>query len=92
MKPQRFQIGQAVTPKAGSWQEIGEKTGAVPMALFGKVYHVRAYCAYPGDEEWYIILQELGGYASYQEQRFEPLISTEELERALNTQTETIER
>lgn len=78
MKAQRFEIGQAVTPKVKNWHCINGRR--INQLAFGEIYHVKDYEYHFG--KWFISLLEIDGNA-YDEFGFDPVISTNELESAL---------
>jgi hypothetical protein len=86
MKPQRFEIGQAVTRKIVPWASL--TSNVRPKA--GEIYHVSGYVhskmlkfgnPYPG---WYITFDEHGKNVFHREKDFDPVISTHELESLLS--------
>ena len=92
MKPQRFEIGQAVTPNTKD-QKL--EPGCPPL-LFGEVYHVRKYFGphiYNGVRAWYIELEEISGGFIYLEFMLSPVISDTELYKELESinKTKTVE-
>ena len=77
--PQRFAIGQAVTPRVGVFKGVSK-----PAPQQGEVYHVSSYFwgqQHPnGSPYWYILLVEISGYCYY-EAGFEPVeVTTEQIE------------
>ncbi len=90
MKPQRFEIGQAITPKVKAW---GDAISGLPLPSpddpeFGKVYHVRSYWPYGG--EWWICLNEVNEDNAFLETNFEPLITDSVLAEALSEVPESV--
>jgi hypothetical protein len=85
MKPQRFEIGQVVTPNEKGWVDLNNN-GPCPVK-FGKIYHVSGYRAWCKlYKTWAMLLEEVP--FSYDEVDFDPVISTSELESDLNKVTE----
>lgn len=84
MKPQRFEIGQQVTPKRANWKSIG---GAYLDAKPGNIYTIHLYSDYSKKYNcWFICLQELNPDThEYQEDGFDPVISDSVLEAELET-------
>lgn len=91
MKPQRFEIGQAVTPKRGedwSWKE-GYVSGPFPLKC-GQVYHVIGHYWVLSMNDWAILVAEVGMHRGFMEYHFEPVITDSELYEALQEQPETV--
>lgn len=101
MKPQRFEIGQAVAVKFGEISQFNTARG-VKTPRAGEIYHVESYHwgrdllkIYPqfnvDKNNWYIGLAELNGL--YWELSFDPVITDSELESLLNSvpETQTVE-
>lgn len=92
MKPQRFEIGQAVTPnKKDEYQLIFDVTqngynGTLPT--FGEIYHVHDYGW--EESEWYISLHEFPKDHGFAECDFDPVISNSHLESDLREITEPV--
>jgi hypothetical protein len=90
MKPQRFEIGQAVTPRDTNWKNPNN----YPTPKFGEVYHVQYYshegcdCGECGRMP-YVWLREF--HYGVCQSKLEPVISDSELETLLNSVPETIE-
>jgi len=84
MKPQRFKIGQAVTPKVNMQWPINNDIGylgisprqapnPVPeMPKQGEIYHVDGYQAYD-DGIWGIFLSEYNHELTFNEEKFDPV-------------------
>lgn len=54
MKQQRFEVGQAVTPKKNKWSSVsGLPVQANEIPVFGEIYHVKGYKDFYKDD-WYI--------------------------------------
>lgn len=81
MKPQRFEIGQAVTPNKKKWEHVHDDVPMPPS--FGNVYHVSEYWNFE-DNLWYIHLKEVPDSYVYNEEGFDPVITTHELEKELS--------
>lgn len=91
MKPQRFEIGQEVTPKVNSVWVIHENICRPPLVpRQGEIYHVLLYCRGVGVDGPCIELEEAGAGVCYMEDHFEPLITTEQLEKMMEPETATI--
>ena len=84
MKPQRFDIGQAVTPNIREDRWFYEGTPSEVKPKFGEIYHVKMYDEY-SKGSWYIILSELPNTDAFNEAGFDPVISTNVLEKELNS-------
>ena len=84
MKPQRFEIGQAITPKGKDWTLI---QGRAPLPIFGEIYHLDRY-AYLHEGDWMIVLKEFPTDCNYDECGFDPVISTDALKAELETISE----
>lgn len=83
MKPQRFEIGQAVTPRYGvDWNGRSPNYTDVPSPKMD-VLHVSSYKEKWG--YWYIRIVEMPQDCYYREDQFEPLISDSELARELES-------
>lgn len=83
MKPQRFKIGQEVTPTRGRWRGA-EREGKFPLK-YGSIYTVQSYV--DKNNEWYIQLVEFDKdrlIHFFAEKGFEPVITTKELEGLLS--------
>lgn len=87
MKPQRFEIGQAVTPNKNHPLKFEE---GCPPFKFGEVYHVMEYhqALYKFERAWYIVLEELPHDKIYLEMSFDPVITDAILEKELSTISE----
>lgn len=81
MKPQRFEIGQAVTPKIDKEFALIKGSGDSPDPKFGNIYHVSEYLFEMN--EWFISLDEMPDDIYYSEIDFDPVITTSELTEAL---------
>lgn len=98
MKPQRFEIGQAVSlrkkPKGVTNVESNEK---FPCPLsHSEIYHIAGYGEGRGSGkgEWYVFIAEYNHNCLFNEDGFEPVISdniiSELLEESLKTQPQEI--
>ena len=94
MKPQRFEIGQAVTPKRGAWTPMDRNLPGRPPKM--DIYHVSEYHTHRGFPDlWFISLDELPlpTDPKFDEDGFDPVITDSELESLLNSvpETQTVE-
>lgn len=85
MKPQRFEIGQAVTPNTKHWQAPADQKLVDSPPKFGEVYHVYKYVE--ENNKWWIILIEKMKLTCL-EDSFDPVISNTALEKELSTISE----
>lgn len=89
MTPQRFEIGQAITPKIDNRPWITNNPGYGCPPKQGDIYHVTSYWYYKYGR-WFIALREMPGKQIYDENEFDPVITTNQLEEALNEISESI--
>ena len=82
MKPQRFEIGQAITPKDKDGFVREDPAEADPLLKFGEVYHVKAYRYLHKIYNCWIITLDGLPY-EYDEEGFDPVIETNELEKEI---------
>jgi len=90
MKPQRFEIGQAVTMKNPLNWLVLDGPSAGSLALFGKIYHVKEYTSYHSQYRWLISFEELHPEDEFEENEFVPVISDAILESELSSINQTI--
>jgi hypothetical protein len=96
MKPQRFEIGQAVTPRGAQWRyehPSPQDISPSPDPRFGEIYHVKRYSHREANAGlgWGIQLNELVGTTWYLETSFDPVeITTEQLE-VMISETQPVE-
>lgn len=86
MKPQRFRIGQEVTPTKKEWSVLYN----VRIPKFGEVYKVIAYEICPTTNRNCIVL-DLIPECAWSDEFFAPIISDSVLEEELREITQTIE-
>lgn len=89
MKPQKFQLGQAVTPINNKEYKTVSGLDGGDDPRFGKIYHVSEYRERFG--EWYIGISELSPFIFWNENRFAPIEMTSESLTALLEETKTVE-
>ncbi len=90
MKPQRFEIGQAVTPKYKKWYvDVGNPNA--PRPRYGEVYRVRQYQWDQSDNSWYIAFYEIPGSVGYWEEGFDPVVTDAVLSKELESITKPVE-
>lgn len=92
MKPQRFEIGQAVTKnKNVEWVTIrGVNEDYSKEPEFGKIYHIDRYYVYYNDE-WFIVFREFLDGAAYKESSFDPVVTEAVLSKELESITKPVE-
>lgn len=92
MKPQRFEVGQAITPKTNDpWRnESSARIENYNDPKFGEIYHVLKYNHFSQvSDSWMIKLHEFTNSA-YDEDEFDPVISTDALEKELKSISEPV--
>lgn len=93
MKPQRFEIGQAVTRKQIPWFTA---TSSVKPKQ-GEVYHISEYVHFKQLQkhgnpfpEWYVRFEEHPRTVAHRESDYDPVISDSELTELLKEETVTV--
>lgn len=88
MKPQRFEIGQAVTPgKTGKMPSL-HNTGQVRG---GQIYHIKKYIEFGTHfPVWWVTTHELGDRHLIDETSLEPVISDSQLIELLSEEPQTV--
>jgi len=90
MKPQRFEIGQPVTPKRGEdWS--GKNNNEIFPLPEGEIYHIKSYSWFGDFAEWAVCLIEIPGRSCFMEYHFEPVITSAELTELLKEEPLTVE-
>lgn len=91
MKPQRFEIGQAITLKH-EYKNAPVQPGCIRPA-FGQVYHVSGYAldTFQGKPEWWITLEEHPKRQISREADFDPVVTDAVLSKELESITKQVE-
>lgn len=87
MKQQRFEIGQAITPKPNdknhSWEVVHGNINGIQIKV-GEIYHVKFYGEF-WENDWYISLDEINASIGFNESGFDPVVSDSILISELET-------